>query len=180
MVEQAGTLSARVCLARQDYFCKSAQISLSLSLSHTHTHVPTHTHTHEQSKTQGSLTEGEGLSTVDLLIPTSLDQLLFRLKRFFCIFTKQANLTRRSVVLSLPRLLVFPARPIAELWKVQNVTAWLDALLSRHKTWDKKDSNSKKKLDFEKNNKIQSFLLHFSYYLQQGRLTEGEGLVQLT
>jgi hypothetical protein len=46
--------------------------------------------------------------TVDLLILTSLDQLIFVLKVLFTLFTKQATLTRRSTVLSLPPQLVFP------------------------------------------------------------------------
>jgi hypothetical protein len=48
------------------------------------------------------------LSTVDLLVPTSSDHLLFILKIFFYIFTKQATLMRWSAVLSLPPQLVFP------------------------------------------------------------------------
>jgi len=39
------------------------------------------------------------LSTVDLLVLTSLDRLIFSLK---ILFTKQATLVRRSTVLSLP------------------------------------------------------------------------------
>ncbi len=58
---------------------------------------------------QGSLTEGDGSSTVDLLIPTSLDQLVSKLKIVFSFFTKQATfLMRRPTVLSLPPQLVFP------------------------------------------------------------------------
>jgi hypothetical protein len=41
------------------------------------------------------------LSTVDLLVLTGLDQLLFILKIFFTFFTKQATLMRRSTVLEL-------------------------------------------------------------------------------
>jgi hypothetical protein len=47
---------------------------------------------------QGSLTEGGRLSMVDLLVPTSLDQLLFIMKILFRCFTKQATLLRRSTV----------------------------------------------------------------------------------
>jgi hypothetical protein len=58
---------------------------------------------------QGSLTEGEGsVSTVNLLVLTSLDQLLFILKLLFTSFTKQATLMRGATVLSLPLQLVFP------------------------------------------------------------------------
>jgi len=48
------------------------------------------------------------LSTVNLLVLTSLDQLIFKLKILFTFFTKQATLMRRSTVLSLPLQLVFP------------------------------------------------------------------------
>ncbi len=48
---------------------------------------------------QGILTEGGRISTVDLLVLTSSDQLLFVLKLYF--FTKQPILMRRSTVLSL-------------------------------------------------------------------------------
>jgi len=50
----------------------------------------------------------ERLSTVDLLVLTSLDLLVFKLKIIFSFFTKQATLMRRSTVLSLPPQLVFP------------------------------------------------------------------------
>ncbi len=46
-------------------------------------------------------------STVDLLVLTSLDQLLLKLKILFTFFTKQATLMRRSIVVSLPTLLAF-------------------------------------------------------------------------
>ncbi len=42
------------------------------------------------------------ISTVDLLVLTSLDQLLFILKILFTFFTKQPTLMGRSTVLSLP------------------------------------------------------------------------------
>ncbi len=48
------------------------------------------------------------LSTVDLIVLTSLDQLLFKLKILWTFFTKQANIMRRSTVSSLPPHLVFP------------------------------------------------------------------------
>ncbi len=57
---------------------------------------------------QGTLNEGGRISTIDLLVLTSLDQLLFKLKVFFFFLTKQASLIKRSTVLSLPLQLVFP------------------------------------------------------------------------
>ncbi len=48
------------------------------------------------------------LSTVDLLVPTRGDQLLFIIKILFTTFTKQAALMRRSTVLSHHPQLVFP------------------------------------------------------------------------
>jgi hypothetical protein len=58
---------------------------------------------------QRTLTEGGRLSTVNLLVLTSLNQQLLRLKNTIYDFTKQAVLLRRSVVLSLPLSLAFPA-----------------------------------------------------------------------
>ena len=52
------------------------------------------------------------LSTVDLLVLTSLDQLLLTLKVLFTFFTKQPTIMRRSTVLKLPPQLVFPASSI--------------------------------------------------------------------
>jgi hypothetical protein len=51
---------------------------------------------------QGTLTEGERLSTVDLLVLTSLDQLLLILTNTIYELTKQAIVLRKSIVLSLP------------------------------------------------------------------------------
>jgi hypothetical protein len=48
------------------------------------------------------------ISTVDLLVLTGLDQLIFKLNKIFTFVTKQATLMRRSTVLSLPLQLVFP------------------------------------------------------------------------
>ncbi len=48
------------------------------------------------------------LSTVDLLVITSLDELLLDLTILLTFFTKKATLMRRSTVLSLPPQLVFP------------------------------------------------------------------------
>jgi len=46
---------------------------------------------------------------VDLLVLTSLDQLLFILKCYLPYFTEQAIFTRRSIVLSLLHQLVLSA-----------------------------------------------------------------------
>jgi hypothetical protein len=48
------------------------------------------------------------LSTVDLLVLSSLDQLLFLLKILIILATKQATLIWRSFILSLPFQIVFP------------------------------------------------------------------------
>jgi hypothetical protein len=48
------------------------------------------------------------LSTVDLLVITSIDQLLSTLKKIFTFLTKQAILVRRPTVLRLPLQKVFP------------------------------------------------------------------------
>jgi len=52
------------------------------------------------------------LSTVDLLVFPSLDQLIFILKLLVSFFTKQATFMRRSTVLSLPIELVFPGQGV--------------------------------------------------------------------
>ncbi len=52
------------------------------------------------------------LSTIDLLVLTSLYQLLFVLKMFFTVFTKLGTLMRRSTVLSPPSLLAFRGQTI--------------------------------------------------------------------
>jgi hypothetical protein len=49
------------------------------------------------------------LSTVDLLVPTNFDQLLMIFQTTFTFYKKQDTLMRRSIVLSLPLQLVFPA-----------------------------------------------------------------------
>jgi hypothetical protein len=53
------------------------------------------------------------MSTVDLLVLTSLDTLLFTLKILFPFDTKQATLMRRSTVLSLLLQLVFPGLTVS-------------------------------------------------------------------
>jgi hypothetical protein len=51
---------------------------------------------------QGILNEREKISTVDLLVLTSSDQLVFILRLYLSLFTKQLDLKRRSIVQSLP------------------------------------------------------------------------------
>jgi hypothetical protein len=46
---------------------------------------------------------------VDLLALISLDQLLFEVKILFAYFTKLATLMRRSIAMSVPLELGFPA-----------------------------------------------------------------------
>jgi len=60
---------------------------------------------------QGTLTEGGRLSTVDLLVQLSLEQLIFKLKILFTFGT----LMRRSTVLSLPRQLGFPGVSLCDI-----------------------------------------------------------------
>ncbi len=55
----------------------------------------------------------EKLSTTELLGLTTLAQLLFKLKILFSFFTKQATVMMRSIVLSLPPQLVYPALSIS-------------------------------------------------------------------
>ncbi len=55
------------------------------------------------------------LSTVDLLMLTSLDQLLFIIQRLLICFTKQGTLLRRSTVLSLPLQWEFPGLCLASV-----------------------------------------------------------------
>jgi hypothetical protein len=64
-------------------------------------------HINDDGFSQGSLLR-ERLSTVDLLVLTSLDQLLFILQILFTLVTQQTILMRRSTVQSLPSRLVFP------------------------------------------------------------------------
>ncbi len=58
-------------------------------------------------RTETSCLKGR-LSTVDLLVLTSLDQVIFIMKILFNFVTKQTTLMRRSTVLSVPTQLVFP------------------------------------------------------------------------
>jgi hypothetical protein len=66
------------------------------------------------------------LSTVDLLVLTSLDQLGFKLKILFSFFTKQATLLRRSTVLSLTPQVVFPALSVTLVFLVFEVVGCLE------------------------------------------------------
>ncbi len=61
---------------------------------------------------------GRRVSTVDLLVLTSLDKLLVKLKILFTFLTKDATLMRRSTVLILPPQLVFPAVGIIGSWSL--------------------------------------------------------------
>jgi hypothetical protein len=59
---------------------------------------------------------GGRANTVDLLVLTSLDELIFILKIIFSFFTKQATLMRRSTVQSLlPQLIFIPWLEISTL-----------------------------------------------------------------
>jgi hypothetical protein len=56
---------------------------------------------------QGSLTDGEGISAVDLLVSTGLDQLLYNLKLFFPFYkttylNEEVNRTDPSPSIRLP------------------------------------------------------------------------------
>ncbi len=70
------------------------------------------------------------LGTVDLLVLTSLVQLIFILKILFTYFTKQVTLMRRSTVLNLPLQLVFlaglfvPVRPFQPSLMLGGKTRW--------------------------------------------------------
>jgi hypothetical protein len=59
---------------------------------------------------QGSLAEKGRISTIDLLFWQLVKSTPFYTEKLFGFITKQANLMRRSIVLSLPIQLVFPAR----------------------------------------------------------------------
>jgi hypothetical protein len=60
---------------------------------------------------------------VDLLVLTSSDMLLFKLKILFTCVTKQTTLRRRSTVLSLPLQLVFPALTYGYLKPTANLSS---------------------------------------------------------
>jgi hypothetical protein len=66
---------------------------------------------------QGTLTGGGRLSTVDLLVLPSLEQLLFILKILFTSGTNEVALMKRSTVLSTPLQLVFLALRIQQVVK---------------------------------------------------------------
>ncbi len=65
-----------------------------------------------------ALMEGWRLSTIDLLVLTILDRLLFILKRLFNYVTKQVTLMRRSIVLSIPLQLVFIGVSLASIYSL--------------------------------------------------------------
>ncbi len=62
------------------------------------------------------------LSTVDLLVLTSSNQLLLILKLLFTFFTKDATLMRRSTVLSLNPQLIFPGQGFESILAKQGKT----------------------------------------------------------
>ncbi len=71
------------------------------------------------------------LSMVDLLVPTSLCQLILELKILLNFFTKQAPLMRRSTVMSLPLQLVFPGLSLTDRVKHSEC---IHALQNKHYT----------------------------------------------
>ncbi len=62
------------------------------------------------------------LSTVNLLALTSFGQFGFILKILINFVTKQATLMRRSTVLNLPPLLVFPACTVKDVVGIRDQT----------------------------------------------------------
>jgi hypothetical protein len=62
------------------------------------------------------------LSTVNLLVLSGLDQLLFILIILLTLFTKQATIIRRSTVLSLPLWLVLPGYAHNAIFTLAKVT----------------------------------------------------------
>jgi len=68
------------------------------------------------------------LSTVDLLVFISLDQVLFVLKILFTFFTKQVTSMRRSTVLTLPLQLGFPGTRYVLFVVSQPMTTWMTRL----------------------------------------------------
>jgi hypothetical protein len=61
---------------------------------------------------QGSLTEVDGYSTVDLRVLNRLGQLLFVLKILYIFFTKQAPSIRRLTVVRVSPYLEFPVTAV--------------------------------------------------------------------
>ncbi len=57
---------------------------------------------------------------VDLLVLTSLNQLIFKLKKIFTFVAKQATLVRRSTVLTLPLQLLIPDSIFKVFFKLFN------------------------------------------------------------
>ncbi len=63
---------------------------------------------HKAVLNEGSITEREKLNTVDLLVLTRLEQLLFILSILVIFLPKQVTLMKRSSVLNFSSQLVFP------------------------------------------------------------------------
>ncbi len=78
------------------------RFNCSASIQKTTYHHYFERHDTQHKDSQGTLTKGERLSTLDLLVQTSFDQVILMLKMLFTFFTKQAILIRGSTVLSLP------------------------------------------------------------------------------
>jgi hypothetical protein len=77
---------------------------------------------------------GGKISTIDLLVLTSLDKLLFPLKILFMVLTKQATLMRRSSDVSLPLQLEFLV--LSQWWStLLCASAWVDARYLYYKTF---------------------------------------------
>ncbi len=64
------------------------------------------------------------LSTIDLLVLTSLDQVLLYCNYYLTFFTKHSTLMRRSTVLILPLKLIFPDWTYSAHLK-QSLSVWL-------------------------------------------------------
>jgi len=71
------------------------------------------------------------LSTVDLLAPTYLVQLLGIYKKISVFQTKRVNLERRSIVLSFPVQLVFPALSFP-IWERKKGYYWVRFKQGKH------------------------------------------------
>ncbi len=103
----------------------------------------------------GALAERERFSTVDLLVLTSLDQLLLTLAKLFSFLTKQATLMRRSTVLSAPLQLVFPGNEPHSLVKtVFSQSAFNDLFLDKGRKTRKKDNDRESEMKTGENLKV--------------------------
>ncbi len=91
------------------------------------------------------------ISTIDLLVLTSLDQLLLILKILFIFFTKQASSMRRSTVLGPPLLWGFPVfTNVGQFWvpdhwaiSYNNIFGWMEEIVG-HSDKDFYAHNSRK------------------------------------